>query len=661
MRISIMLEALTGRFDTDLQRSGRRADRELRRMQQSFRRSQRLVVGAIAAKTAAFAEFIRRTTNSTDELIKHGHQLDLTAEEMQRLTFIAGRLGTGVGSLGTAMQRATRRLSEARDGSGQAAQAISALGLDVERILAMNQAERFEAIAQALQGVSDQGRQAELAYRIFGRQGDDLLGIIRRNAQDLGALSATFDQFELSLSAIQAENIERLADTFNDVNTVTTLASQRFTADFAPAVELVIEKLFLAEARAGEFGETVDAASSRAVRDFAFVVNSVDGINRAFRISGAHVAIIFAQAQAAALRLADNIITGPIEALNLLIRTVNFLPSRITGIEIPVITWVPGVAEDVRRDMRLAEATVKAGLEDIQRLLLEPLAGDRLLEELESRARGSTEAIKDQLRRLDVPDIQLLPLVDPDDPRFREAERFVQRTRTEVEQLQGQIRRVQQLMAQGFFPEGAGEEVLERVQEQLDNAMQGSERWSSQMDELARSAARNMQTAFADFLFDPFEDGLDGMLESFARTLQRMVAEAASQQLLTALFSGLGGSSNPILSGLGSAFGGSRDSGGRGRPGQAYLIGSGAQPELFVPDSAGTFIPNARGGGGNVTINVIDSVGVSATADARQDAITGQWEIDMHIERKVSEMVSNGKFERSARSAGYDMRRRGAR
>lgn len=38
----------------------------------------------------------------------------------------------------------------------------------------------------------------------------------------------------------------------------------------------------------------------------------------------------------------------------------------------------------------------------------------------------------------------------------------------------------------------------------------------------------------------------------------------------------------------------SRDSGGTGRAGAAYLIGVGAQPELFVPNTNGTFIPNAN-------------------------------------------------------------------
>ncbi len=51
---------------------------------------------------------------------------------------------------------------------------------------------------------------------------------------------------------------------------------------------------------------------------------------------------------------------------------------------------------------------------------------------------------------------------------------------------------------------------------------------------------------------------------------------------------------------LGSSFGASgsgpprrRDSGGPGAAGQSYLIGQGAQPELFTPSTSGTFTPNA--------------------------------------------------------------------
>jgi len=44
-------------------------------------------------------------------------------------------------------------------------------------------------------------------------------------------------------------------------------------------------------------------------------------------------------------------------------------------------------------------------------------------------------------------------------------------------------------------------------------------------------AARNMQSAFADFLFDPFSDGLGGMVKGFGEALTRMAAEAASAEI----------------------------------------------------------------------------------------------------------------------------------
>jgi hypothetical protein len=51
-----------------------------------------------------------------------------------------------------------------------------------------------------------------------------------------------------------------------------------------------------------------------------------------------------------------------------------------------------------------------------------------------------------------------------------------------------------------------------------------------------------------------------------------------------------------------------RDVGGRGSRGMAYLIGTGAQPEMFVPDSAGTFYPRNQyalaGAGGPIVVQL---------------------------------------------------------
>ena len=47
-----------------------------------------------------------------------------------------------------------------------------------------------------------------------------------------------------------------------------------------------------------------------------------------------------------------------------------------------------------------------------------------------------------------------------------------------------------------------------------------------------------------------------------------------------------------------------RDAGGPVSAGQSYYVGTGAQPELFVPSSAGTMYPAGSGGGGGVNVSI---------------------------------------------------------
>lgn len=61
----------------------------------------------------------------------------------------------------------------------------------------------------------------------------------------------------------------------------------------------------------------------------------------------------------------------------------------------------------------------------------------------------------------------------------------------------------------------------------------------SAIDEFAKSAAQNIQSTLADFLFDPFADGLDGMAANFGRVIQRMIADAVAADLAKRLFGDL--------------------------------------------------------------------------------------------------------------------------
>jgi lambda family phage tail tape measure protein len=96
---------------------------------------------------------------------------------------------------------------------------------------------------------------------------------------------------------------------------------------------------------------------------------------------------------------------------------------------------------------------------------------------------------------------------------------------------------------------------------------------TSVLSEYGVQAARNMQTAFADFLFDPFSDGLDGMLKGFLKTLQRMAAEAAASQifqLIGSAASSYTGQGAGWVNAIGSILSNGKSEGGYTGPGGKY-------------------------------------------------------------------------------------------
>jgi tape measure domain-containing protein len=78
-------------------------------------------------------------------------------------------------------------------------------------------------------------------------------------------------------------------------------------------------------------------------------------------------------------------------------------------------------------------------------------------------------------------------------------------------------------------------EIVALIKKRQDELGKSAEETGDTMSKFAEQGARNMQDAFADFLFDPFQDGLDGMLRGFIDMIRRMTAEALSAEILQGL------------------------------------------------------------------------------------------------------------------------------
>lgn len=191
-----------------------------------------------------------------------------------------------------------------------------------------------------------------------------------------------------------------------------------------------------------------------------------------------------------------------------------------------------------------------------------------------------------------------------------------------VVDLQEKYKTLADAIQAGQLSPEEGSNIAAGLANQFEETSNKAKETTGEISEFAAQAARNMQGAFADFLFNPFEDGIKGMGERFGQIIQRMIAEAMSAQIMNALFGasfGQTGSVGGYVGQLGTAFAGFFAEGGTIPGGKGAIVGENG-PEFIIPASNTRVVPNHElqsVGGTTVNVNV---QGVKDSGDLKRTA-----------------------------------------
>jgi phage-related minor tail protein len=146
-----------------------------------------------------------------------------------------------------------------------------------------------------------------------------------------------------------------------------------------------------------------------------------------------------------------------------------------------------------------------------------------------------------------------------------------------------------------------------------------TEAFNAYIDEATNAANRGREA------FSAFSNGINSAIDNFvttgkfkfgdfARSIIQDLIKIELKAQATAIFKSAAGGLGGLLGGLGSIFGGFFAEGGQPPINKPSLVGENG-PELFVPKTAGTIVPNGASGGGTVN-NYITNNNISAVDGA---------------------------------------------
>jgi hypothetical protein len=509
--LSIDLVAQLAKLESGLDKAGRLAEKQASQMERAFSGVRVVAAGiggviAGAFSVAAVEQFFTSTINGIDALNDLADATGASIENISALEDVALRTGSSFDTVSTALVKLNDVLKEAKPGSVQA-ETLKAIGLSAEELKRIDPAEAMLKVAQALAKFADDGNKARIVQELFGKSIREVAPFLKDLAEK-GKLNGTVTREQAEAADAFNKELAKLSKNITDV-------SRSVIGDMLPSLNRALDVW-------KELG-TVGA--------IRFNMGRSPFENQLTEFQKVRDELAKKQEELA-----------------------NFVPSR----------GIYGTSNDAQREKLKADVTDLEKLVKVRGMLLG-------LDDSAGAGRGGA-----------APGLPAAPdVIDPKKDRPKKVERLidglpVDRVEAFRQSELAATARVNEALATSRLTEAeldlAHARYLSDTQtnataewrEKLNNAeLDRLEKLAEEQKEVhdkmtafAEEAARNIQDALGDAVFQTLEGDFDNIGESWKRMLNRMAAEAIAADLNNALFGGTQQSFTGALGGgLGGAFG----------------------------------------------------------------------------------------------------------
>ncbi len=451
-----------------------------------------------------------------DALVSAATRAGTTGQAFSELAYAAKQSGVGTTELSAAMVKMNEAMSKAGTGAKEPNDALAALGLTFNQLKNLKPDEQLEAIADRTSKLQSPADRSRALLELFGRAGAELGPLFEQGAAGIEKMRNEAERVGASFSDEMLGKLEEAHKSIDRMTTSWSSFATTVTGAVAPSLSGMMDNVsaLVADDRLGKLHAEIDFLQRYSGQSI-FSFGKAQGFE--------DISAGFYGPDAIAKKLGE--LQDRFDQLSLA-NTSDRLARQSAG--------MTNLLGDMKPPGFLSDPA------DLQPFLVGV-----------SKMRDPMEEFYNRINELTQTDVE----------------------RT-VEAYEKKKAALDELYNHGII---TADQYNARLAEATDEALPGvtvtAERTEKQIEEvqtamakLAEQGAQSMQSAFANFLFDPLHGGFRRMAVDFLDTLRRMAADAAASKIFNAVFDpskgGLGGMFDKLLSfGSGSPGGGGDGSG----------------------------------------------------------------------------------------------------
>lgn len=576
--LTLDLVARIGGYTQGLDKAEREAKKRAQAIERAFDNAANIATAALAsigtAGVAAFAALNQQVQNLAD-FKDLEETTGASAESLASLSIAAAVAGTSVDEIASASLKLTKSLTGVDDESKAAGAALTALGLSIEEFKALDPVERVDALTEAFAKFEDGSEKSAVAMALFGKTGAEQLKVFKA-LEEQGGRNVVLTQQQIEQADAYADAQSKLKAEFQQfaqlqaaqVIPVLTQVQEAFAAiaKNEAAVEVITSVLSFVIKGA----IVIFQALAVVVSDLGFVFLSVGreigawaaqfsalgrgdlagfrAISDAVKEDGKRARAELDKFQAQIMSIGQT--TGSVAGL----AAQAGINSSLLNPSKPTLNF-GGAVKDTKgakskQEINDAEQYLKR-LQDQYITTLDLTTAEKALVDIREKGfKGLTPQLeelilaqakvidqdKEAARLFKERQDALDEVMEAQRALSEEGIRIFEQTRTPLENLNSELRRLNDLQRDGVIDWDTYKRAVEQAQDAFAELGKKGKESISELDEFTKEAARNIQGYLGDALFDAANGNFKNIGAAFSQLLLRMATEAAAADIAKKLF-----------------------------------------------------------------------------------------------------------------------------